>query len=120
PVTSPHHRAVGPPLGEAGSLRPGDGVVPGAPGSSAAPPGAAGAVPPGAATPATRATPLARPQNARVETLTAGGRTTLVYLPVDYAREPSHAFPVVYFLHGYPGNAAQWVGDGAQLPQVLD
>ena len=51
---------------------------------------------------------------------TAGGRTTLVYLPVDYARDTSHAFPVVYFLHGYPGNAAQWVGDGAQLPQVLD
>jgi enterochelin esterase-like enzyme len=120
PVTSPHHEPAGPPLGAAAPVRPPDNVAADATGSPEAPAGAAGGVPRSAATPTTGATPLARPYPARIDTLTVGGRTTLVYVPTDYARETSRGFPVVYFLHGYPGNAAQWVGDGAQLPQVLD
>jgi putative tributyrin esterase len=55
-----------------------------------------------------------------IESVQVDGRSSLVYVPGDYAAEADRAFPVVYFLHGYPGNADQWVGDGAQLPQVLD
>jgi enterochelin esterase-like enzyme len=48
------------------------------------------------------------------------GRPSLVYVPGDYAVERSRDFPVIYFLHGYPGNEDQWIGDGAQLPHILD
>ena len=55
-----------------------------------------------------------------IESFTVDGRPSLVYVPGDYAAEPRRDFPVVYFLHGYPGNEDQWVGDGAQLPHILD
>jgi len=55
-----------------------------------------------------------------ITAFTVDGRSSLVYLPGDYEAEPQRSFPVLYFLHGYPGNPDQWVGEGAQLPQVLD
>jgi enterochelin esterase-like enzyme len=124
PVMSPHDEPAGPRVTEAGPLRPRADVAVGTPGSPEALTGGAGA-PPAPATKATGATVSAAAGSARqhsghVDTLTVDGRTTLVYVPGDYALETSRAFPVVYFLHGYPGNADQWVGVGAQLPQVLD
>ncbi|HEX6492615.1 MAG TPA: alpha/beta hydrolase-fold protein [Candidatus Dormibacteraeota bacterium] len=55
-----------------------------------------------------------------VESMTVDGHTALVYVPGVYQQDASHHYPVLYFLHGYPGNPDQWVGSGAQLPQVLD
>src|SRR5205085_1918323 len=48
------------------------------------------------------------------------GRATLFSVPAGYARDRGRRYPVLYFLHGYPGNPDQWLGSGAQLPQVLD
>ncbi len=47
------------------------------------------------------------------------GRAVDVYLPAAYASEPAAGFPVVYFLHGFPGTQTQWYS-GGQLPAVLD
>ena len=55
-----------------------------------------------------------------IESFQIDGRASLAYVPGDYNVERDRDFPVIYFLHGYPGNADQWVGDGAQLPEVLD
>ncbi len=54
-----------------------------------------------------------------LETLQIGGRAVEVYLPAAYASDPLAHFPVVYFLHGYPGNQTQWIS-GGQLGGVLD
>ena len=61
-----------------------------------------------------------RERPGRIDAFTVAGRSSLIYLPGDYTVEAARSFPVLYFLHGYPGNADDWVGDGAQLPQVLD
>ncbi|MGH7748239.1 MAG: alpha/beta hydrolase, partial [Candidatus Dormibacteria bacterium] len=61
-----------------------------------------------------------RQRPGHIESFTVDGRSALVYVPGDYAVETDRDFPVLYFLHGYPGNEDQWIGDGAQLPQVLD
>jgi putative tributyrin esterase len=61
-----------------------------------------------------------RQRPGHIEHLGVGGRPSLVYVPGDYAVERNRDFPVIYFLHGYPGNEDNWIGDGAQLPQVLD
>jgi enterochelin esterase-like enzyme len=58
-------------------------------------------------------------QSGRLAGLRIDGREVEVYLPAAYDTEPSTAFPVVYFLHGYPGTQTQWL-NGAQLPGVLD
>lgn len=61
-----------------------------------------------------------RQRPGHIESMSVGNRPSLVYVPGDYAVERTREFPVVYFLHGYPGNEDNWIGDGAQLPQVLD
>jgi putative tributyrin esterase len=61
-----------------------------------------------------------RERPGHIESLPVDGRPSLVYVPGDYAAEPARDFPVIYFLHGYPGNEDQWIGDGAQLPHILD
>jgi enterochelin esterase-like enzyme len=54
-----------------------------------------------------------------VVTSSIGGHTVLVYVPGAYAVEPASTFPVVYFLHGSPGNAQGWI-DGGRMPAMLD
>lgn len=54
-----------------------------------------------------------------LEPVHVDGRAVDVYLPAAYASEPTAAFPVVYFLHGFPGTESQWFS-GGQLPAVLD
>ncbi|MEA2618068.1 MAG: hypothetical protein QOE72_3851 [Chloroflexota bacterium] len=61
-----------------------------------------------------------RPGVSTIDTLWIDGRQVNVYVPALYDTSPDRALPVLYFLHGYPGNAGQWVGSGAQLPGVLD
>ena len=93
---------------EAGAaLAAGGGAVPGTQGVNAPRAGAADSLP-------------GRLRPGHIEFVQVDGRASLVYVPGDYGVERDRDFPVVYFLHGYPGNADQWVGDGAQLPQVLD
>jgi enterochelin esterase-like enzyme len=55
-----------------------------------------------------------------VESMLVGGRQVETYVPAAYDASPGRALPVLYFLHGYPGNGGHWVGSGAQLPGVLD
>jgi S-formylglutathione hydrolase FrmB len=45
-------------------------------------------------------------------------KTYLVYLPADYDGSQKR-FPVVYLLHGYGGDEANWVGAG-KLPHAAD
>ncbi|HEY0410809.1 MAG TPA: alpha/beta hydrolase-fold protein, partial [Candidatus Dormibacteraeota bacterium] len=61
-----------------------------------------------------------RQRPGHIESFSVDNRPALVYVPGDYAVERNRDFPVIYFLHGYPGNEDNWIGDGAQLPQVLD
>jgi enterochelin esterase-like enzyme len=61
-----------------------------------------------------------QPGVSNIDTILIGGRHVNVYVPAIYDSNPDRAFPVLYFLHGYPGNYGQWVGSGAQLPGVLD
>ena len=102
PATGAAHEAGGGPELAAGGL-----ALPGAPGAAGARAGAADTLP-------------GRERPGHIESFTVDGRPSLVYVPGDYAAEPTRDFPVVYFLHGYPGNEDQWIGDGAQLPHVLD
>ena len=64
--------------------------------------------------------PPHRPGFSYVDPLWIGGRSVDVYIPAIYDLAPQRRFPVIDFLHGYPGNDAQWLGSGAQLPGVLD
>jgi enterochelin esterase-like enzyme len=83
---------------------------------------AGGAIIPGVTEPRTGAADSlpGRQRPGHIQTLTVDGRRVLVYLPGDYTVEQARDFPVIYFLHGYPGNEDNWVGEGAQLPEVLD
>ena len=64
--------------------------------------------------------PPHRPGFSYIDSLWIGGRSVDVYIPGVYDLAAQRRFPVIYFLHGYPGNDAQWLGSGAQLPGVLD
>jgi enterochelin esterase-like enzyme len=55
-----------------------------------------------------------------VESLAVGGHSVIVDVPGAYAVLPTTQFPVVYFLHGSPGAAADWLGAGSSLPIILD
>jgi len=37
-------------------------------------------------------------------------RSMLVYLPQSYASSPDRRYPVIYLLHGYGGDQAEWTG----------
>jgi enterochelin esterase-like enzyme len=54
-----------------------------------------------------------------VERFDVAGHPVNVYLPGAYSTTRSHAFGVVYFLHGFPGGANDWIA-GGQLVGVLD
>jgi enterochelin esterase-like enzyme len=55
-----------------------------------------------------------------VESFALGGHSVIVDVPGAYAVLPTTQFPVVYFLHGSPGAAADWLGAGSKLPIILD
>jgi enterochelin esterase-like enzyme len=55
-----------------------------------------------------------------VDSLLVRGRHVEAYIPAAYDASPTRALPVLYFLHGYPGDGTHWVGTGAQLHGVLD
>lgn len=46
-------------------------------------------------------------------------RDVIVYLPPDYAANPTKRYPVVYALHGYSISAAQWTGE-IKTPQTIE
>lgn len=50
-------------------------------------------------------------------------RNVSVYLPASYGNTPGRHYPVVYFLHGFTDNDAQWYGltkHWINLPKILD
>ncbi|QRQ99858.1 alpha/beta hydrolase [Dyadobacter sandarakinus] len=50
-------------------------------------------------------------------------RDVSIYLPPGYKKDTQRRFPVVYFLHGFTDNDAQWYGvvkHWINLPQVVD
>jgi enterochelin esterase family protein len=55
-----------------------------------------------------------------IERFDVRGRNVLAYVPGSSAAPVTAAVPVVYFLHGSPGAATDWIGSGSQLPSVLD
>jgi enterochelin esterase-like enzyme len=67
-------------------------------------------------------TPPPAPQSlpGHIERLSVGGHAVIVDVPGAYAVLPATRFPAVYFLHGSPGEAADWIGAGSSLPQILD
>jgi enterochelin esterase-like enzyme len=69
--------------------------------------------------PCTGAAATAAPAPGQVESFAVDGRKVLAYLPGAYATLPGDRFPVVYFLHGSPGTAPDWI-DGGRLPGLLD
>ncbi len=98
------------------------GVAAGASSASGAQSASTGSATTNAATVATAPVPP-EPVDAHpghVDNVTVDGRTVLVYVPAAYGHVQGMRFPVLYLLHGYPGNPGLWTGDGAQLPQVLD
>lgn len=50
-----------------------------------------------------------------------GGKTkeVVVYLPEAYGTQPHKKFPVLYLLHGFPGNSRQWIIN-SHLKKYLD
>ena len=54
-----------------------------------------------------------------VSYLTIANRQVDVYVPGVYGADPELSLPVVYLLHGTPGQQADWL-NGAQLSAVLD
>jgi S-formylglutathione hydrolase FrmB len=63
---------------------------------------------------------LLRRDPGTIQTLVVAGRTSLIYVPGASLADPSLHVPVLYFLHGTPGNPSQWLGSGGQLRGVLD
>ena len=50
-------------------------------------------------------------------------RDVSIYLPASYASNPKKRYPVVYYLHGFTDNDAQWYGltkHWINLPAILD
>ena len=64
-----------------------------------------------------RPTAAAAPAPGRVDGFAVDGRRVLAYLPA--AALAGERLPVVYFLHGSPGAAPDWIA-GGQLPDLLD
>jgi enterochelin esterase-like enzyme len=54
-----------------------------------------------------------------VDSLSVGGHAVLVYVPGADAALATTRFPVVYFLHGSPGTAQDWISGGG-MPAMLD
>jgi enterochelin esterase-like enzyme len=54
-----------------------------------------------------------------IDSFSVGGHAVYAYVPGAYAVLPTTQFPVVYLLHGSPGAAADWLGAGSSLPQIL-
>lgn len=54
----------------------------------------------------------------------ASAREVSVYLPPSYAKEPKRRYPVLYLLHGFTDNDAQWFGRQGQhfvhVPRAMD
>ena len=112
--------------GPLGALRDYTNPVTGAlpPGDSASADPATGR--PAGSTPATP-TPSPSPDMAvlrrlpgHVESLVVAGRLVVVYVPGVYASDDSLHLPVLYLLHGSPGDPEEWLGSGGQLQGVLD
>lgn len=51
--------------------------------------------------------------------LNAATRKYKIYLPESYDQNPEKRFPVLYLLHGYPGDEGQWLTN-ADIQFVLD
>src|SRR3954470_19158353 len=50
-------------------------------------------------------------------------RDVSIYLPPSYKSNPQKRYPVVYFLHGFTDNDAQWYGfqkHWINLPHIVD
>jgi S-formylglutathione hydrolase FrmB len=51
-------------------------------------------------------------------------RQVSVYLPASYAKQPKRRYPVVYLLHGFTDNDAQWFGQAGKhfvhVPNAVD
>jgi enterochelin esterase-like enzyme len=62
---------------------------------------------------------ILRQLTGEVSYLTIANRQVDVYVPGVYAAVPTLSLPVVYLLHGTPGQPADWL-TGAQLAAVLD
>ncbi|HXZ99171.1 MAG TPA: alpha/beta hydrolase-fold protein [Candidatus Binatia bacterium] len=56
----------------------------------------------------------------RIQSVVIGGRLVVVYVPGIYDADPSLRLPVLYLLHGSPGDPEEWLGNGGQLQGVLD
>jgi enterochelin esterase-like enzyme len=54
-----------------------------------------------------------------IQDLVVSGRVVIVYVPGIYAEDPSIRLPVLYLLHGSPGDPQEWL-TGIQLQGVLD
>jgi len=63
--------------------------------------------------------PPPAPAAGRLDGFSVDGRKVLAYVPAAYAAAPADRLPVVYFLHGSPGAAPDWI-DGGKLPGLLD
>jgi S-formylglutathione hydrolase len=54
----------------------------------------------------------------------APARQVSVYLPADYAKQPRRRYPVLYLLHGFTDNDAQWFGQAGKhfvhVPNAVD
>jgi enterochelin esterase-like enzyme len=57
--------------------------------------------------------------NVPAPSLPAGTREAFVYLPPSYDREPARRYPVVFCLHGGPGECDDWFTHG-RLRETLD
>jgi enterochelin esterase-like enzyme len=55
-----------------------------------------------------------------VQSFVVRGHPVLAYVPAAYAAMPDAGFPVVYFLHGDPGSAGDWISPASGLPAILD
>jgi hypothetical protein len=62
---------------------------------------------------------ILRQLSGKVSYLTIANRQVDVYVPGVYDAVPGLSLPVVYLLHGTPGQPADWL-NGAQLAAVLD
>jgi enterochelin esterase-like enzyme len=110
----------------AGTVGLGVMMLAGALGSVAAPGGTAARVLPSAVRAArcsgvaATVPPAATTLPGHVEGFAVGDHAALAYVPGAYATHPEARFPVVYFLHGAPGSAEDWMATAPTLPALLD